>query len=143
MPIYEYCCDKCGKVFEEWTRHIDDNVTEVCPECKGTARRIVSNTSFVLKGGGWYVTDYGYRKGKDENAGPAESGGTGQEREPGSSGDSSGAAAKTEQPATAARADSSASTTGAAAKTTAGAASPGAPAAKTSSSVKTSSTSAA
>jgi putative FmdB family regulatory protein len=61
MPIYEYLCDNCHKVFEEWTKHIDDTVTATCPECKGSAQRIVSNTSFVLKGGGWYVTDYGYR----------------------------------------------------------------------------------
>ena len=68
MPIYEYCCDNCQKVFEEWTRHVGDNATQACPECGGAAGRIVSNTSFVLKGGGWYVTDYGYRKGKNEGA---------------------------------------------------------------------------
>ncbi|MDL2314520.1 zinc ribbon domain-containing protein [Desulfovibrio sp. OttesenSCG-928-C14] len=69
MPIYEYRCKNCENVFEEWTRHIDDNTTQSCPSCGGEAGRIVSNTSFVLKGGGWYVTDYGYRKGvKDESS---------------------------------------------------------------------------
>lgn len=72
MPIYEYSCDKCKKMFEEWTRHIDDNTVQTCPECGGTARRIVSNTSFVLKGGGWYVTEYGNRKGASDSGGSAE-----------------------------------------------------------------------
>ena len=73
MPIYEYSCEKCRHIFEEWVRHIDDNVDQVCPDCGAPAHRIVSNTSFVLKGGGWYVTDYGYRKGKDEGK-PSTSG---------------------------------------------------------------------
>ncbi len=62
MPIYEYQCTKCHKVFEEWHKHIDEDVCHPCPECHGEAERIVSNTTFVLKGGGWYVTDYGNRK---------------------------------------------------------------------------------
>ena len=78
MPIYEYCCDNCRQIFEEWTRHIDDNAAQTCPECGKTARRIVSNTSFVLKGGGWYVTDYGYRKGKTEKADSLDSPAAGQ-----------------------------------------------------------------
>lgn len=68
MPIYEYKCEQCGDVFEEWTRHIDDETTQECPACHGVGHRIVSNTSFVLKGGGWYVTDYGYRKGKESES---------------------------------------------------------------------------
>lgn len=74
MPIYEYSCDNCRKIFEEWTRHIDDNTVQTCPECGGTARRIVSNTSFVLKGGGWYVTEYGNRK----SASDKDASGTGE-----------------------------------------------------------------
>ncbi|MDL2271742.1 zinc ribbon domain-containing protein [Desulfovibrio sp. OttesenSCG-928-I05] len=62
MPIYEYRCAKCNKVFEEWHRHIDDDLSHPCPECQGNAERIVSNSTFMLKGGGWYVTDYGNRK---------------------------------------------------------------------------------
>lgn len=64
MPIYEYHCTQCDKVFEEWHRHIDDDLSHACPDCQGTAERMVSNTSFMLKGGGWYVTDYGSRKGQ-------------------------------------------------------------------------------
>ena len=43
----------------------------VCPDCGTESPRIISETSFVLRGGGWYVTDYGYRKGiKDEDSKP-------------------------------------------------------------------------
>ena len=62
MPIYEYRCDGCNTVFEEWRRHTDDIMEEPCPKCHKTAHRLISNTSFVLKGGGWYVTEYGGRK---------------------------------------------------------------------------------
>ena len=42
---------------------------EPCPDCGTPSPRVMSHTSFVLKGGGWYVSDYGYRKGiKDENS---------------------------------------------------------------------------
>lgn len=56
MPIYEYKCDKCG-VFEVIQR-ITENSLKRCPTCKSTVERIISATSFVLKGTGWYVTDY-------------------------------------------------------------------------------------
>ena len=62
MPIYEYHCDACDTDFEEWHRHADDLTEVPCPGCKKTAHRVISNTSFVLKGGGWYVTEYGNRK---------------------------------------------------------------------------------
>lgn len=62
MPIYEYRCGKCNTVFEEWHKQADDVMEEPCPECHAPAHRQISNTSFVLKGGGWYVTEYGNRK---------------------------------------------------------------------------------
>lgn len=66
MPIYEYRCDACDTVFEEWRRHADDITEEPCPKCQTTAHRLISNTSFVLKGGGWYVTEYGNRKAEGD-----------------------------------------------------------------------------
>ncbi len=69
MPIYEYQCPKCGRVFEEWAKASDAHKEEACPNCGTPAPRIMSRTSFVLKGDGWYVSDYGYRKGITEDGG--------------------------------------------------------------------------
>ena len=66
MPIYEYRCEKCGD-FEQ-TQRISDPALERCPTCRRKVRRLISNTSFQLKGSGWYVTDYaraGKNGGKD------------------------------------------------------------------------------
>ncbi len=56
MPIYEYQCEHCG-VFEEMQR-ITDPALSKCPKCRRKVRRLISSTSFQLKGTGWYVTDY-------------------------------------------------------------------------------------
>ena len=58
MPIYEYLCESCGKEFEEWQK-FSDPVVDVCPDCGGHSRRLISQSTFHLKGTGWYVTDYG------------------------------------------------------------------------------------
>ncbi|MDL2315766.1 zinc ribbon domain-containing protein [Desulfovibrio sp. OttesenSCG-928-A18] len=69
MPIYEYRCEDCQQVFEEWCRRVEDaKVQHPCPICKGQAKRLISNTSFALKGGGWYVTEYGSRKNCNDGA---------------------------------------------------------------------------
>lgn len=62
MPIYEYQCQKCGTF--ETTQRITEQPLSKCPTCKGKVKKLISNTSFQLKGTGWYVTDYA-RKGKD------------------------------------------------------------------------------
>src|SRR5207244_4439143 len=56
MPIYEYRCEQCG-IFEEMQR-ITDPPFERCPKCRRKVQRLISSTSFQLKGKGWYVTDY-------------------------------------------------------------------------------------
>jgi putative FmdB family regulatory protein len=56
MPIYEYKCPKCG-TFETMQR-ITEPALKRCPTCKSKVERMISNTSFVLKGSGWYATDY-------------------------------------------------------------------------------------
>lgn len=61
MPIYEYRCQGCGRDLEVMQK-ITENPLDVCPSCGGVLRRLISNTSFVLKGTGWYATDYA-RKG--------------------------------------------------------------------------------
>jgi putative FmdB family regulatory protein len=57
MPIYEYKCTKCGKEFEVLQRSFDVDEAP-CEYCGAPGKRFMSNTSFVLKGTGWYVTDY-------------------------------------------------------------------------------------
>jgi putative FmdB family regulatory protein len=57
MPIYEYRCNDCQQIFEEWQKNFEERETP-CPVCGAKSKRIMSNTSFVLKGSGWYVTDY-------------------------------------------------------------------------------------
>ncbi|MCL4491192.1 MAG: zinc ribbon domain-containing protein [Nitrospirae bacterium] len=57
MPIYEYECLKCGKNHEAMQKFSDAPLT-VCPDCSGELKKLISSTSFVLKGSGWYATDY-------------------------------------------------------------------------------------
>jgi putative FmdB family regulatory protein len=58
MPIYEYECGTCGGRFETMQKFSDPAVT-ACMLCKAeTVRKILSPTAFVLKGSGWYATDY-------------------------------------------------------------------------------------
>jgi putative FmdB family regulatory protein len=66
MPIYEYVCRKCGHELEVMQK-ISDKPLVKCPECKGKLEKIFSQTSFQLKGSGWYVSDYA-GKGKTEKA---------------------------------------------------------------------------
>jgi putative FmdB family regulatory protein len=60
MPIYEYKCPKCGTF--EATQRITDSPLRRCPTCKGKVTKLISSTSFQLKGTGWYVTDYAGKK---------------------------------------------------------------------------------
>ena len=57
MPIYEYVCDGCGKQCE-LIQKITDQPLRTCPDCGGKMHKLISQTSFILKGNGWYVTDY-------------------------------------------------------------------------------------
>ena len=57
MPIYEYQCENCSRRFEVMQR-MTEPLLAICEQCGGHVRRLISQTSFVLKGGGWYVTDY-------------------------------------------------------------------------------------
>ena len=61
MPIYEYECTECGKHHEIMQKITDKPLTD-CTECGGKMKKIISNTSFVLKGTGWYATDYAASK---------------------------------------------------------------------------------
>jgi putative FmdB family regulatory protein len=58
MPIYEYQCKACGHNLEALQGMNDEPLLE-CPEChKHTLAKLVSASSFQLKGTGWYATDF-------------------------------------------------------------------------------------
>ncbi|TNF46500.1 zinc ribbon domain-containing protein [bacterium] len=57
MPTYEYRCDKCGNEFEA-IQKITDDPLKSCTKCGGQVQRLIAATNFILKGGGWYKTDY-------------------------------------------------------------------------------------
>ena len=57
MPTYEYECPKCPRVFEVRQR-ISEKPLETCDVCGAPVQRLLSPSTFILKGGGWYVTDY-------------------------------------------------------------------------------------
>ena len=90
MPIYEYECQECGRVFEKIQRFSDDPLTEYeCESCGRTTpvRKLVSAAAFHLKGGGWYVTDFrdgGKKAGKGEAASDKKEAGTDKSEKAGS-----------------------------------------------------------
>jgi putative FmdB family regulatory protein len=57
VPTYEYECDACHRTFEVRQR-ISEPALTTCEACGGSVRRLLSPAPFILKGGGWYVTDY-------------------------------------------------------------------------------------
>ena len=57
MPIYEYECTQCGSM-EEALQKFSEKPLTTCNHCSGKLRKLVSQSSFHLKGTGWYVTDY-------------------------------------------------------------------------------------
>src|SRR5262249_11034221 len=80
MPTYEYECPKCPRTFEVRQR-ITEPPLETCDRCGGPVRRLLSAAPFILKGEGWYVTDYpseARKKGQSAESGsPKESAGSG------------------------------------------------------------------
>ena len=57
MPIYEYKCSKCREIFEAFQK-INDQPLSQCKFCHGKVEKLISHSSFQLKGAGWYLTDY-------------------------------------------------------------------------------------
>ncbi len=73
MPIYEYRCPDCGHEFETMQRMSEDPI-KVCPECSAeNVSKLISRTSFVLKGGGWYKDHYGLKSGASSDSGSSSS----------------------------------------------------------------------
>jgi putative FmdB family regulatory protein len=77
MPIYEYECPNCGKHFEIFQKFSDEPLSR-CQECGGHVHKLISKTSFILKGTGWYATDYASpvrkkaKEAKDKSGNKAE-----------------------------------------------------------------------
>jgi putative FmdB family regulatory protein len=65
MPLYEYQCDSCDKQFELRQKFSDAPATE-CPTCGGPVRKLISQSGFALKGGGWYAQGYSAGSGKSD-----------------------------------------------------------------------------
>ena len=63
MPIYEYSCQSCGKIIDVLQK-VSDPTPETCTACgaTGSLTKLVSRSSFVLKGGGWYSDLYSSTK---------------------------------------------------------------------------------
>jgi putative FmdB family regulatory protein len=57
VPTYEYQCSGCHRTFEVRQRITAEPLTQ-CEVCGGTLKRLLSPAPFILKGAGWYVTDY-------------------------------------------------------------------------------------
>ncbi len=57
MPIYEYKCLKCNHEFEAVQKFSEAPVQQ-CSVCGGPVKKLISRSSFHLKGSGWYLTDY-------------------------------------------------------------------------------------
>ncbi len=84
MPVYEYECKECERVFEVQQKMTDEPLQN-CPECRAPVKKLVSMSSFQLKGGGWYADGYASNgsanaskatpKPKTEKSAPACAGG--------------------------------------------------------------------
>src|SRR5688572_23026887 len=68
MPVYEYQCGACSHEFEEWQKITSDPV-KTCPKCgKDEVQRLISQTAFQLKGGGWYKDLYSSSSKKNDKS---------------------------------------------------------------------------
>jgi putative FmdB family regulatory protein len=67
VPRYDYRCDRCERTFEVRQR-ISEAPLTTCDRCGSPIHRLLAAAPFILKGGGWYVTDYpsaGRKKGME------------------------------------------------------------------------------
>jgi putative FmdB family regulatory protein len=87
MPLYEYECSECGRI-EEVLQSFSDKPLKKCRHCKGKLHKLISQSSFHLKGTGWYVTDYAGKRGQKAQA-KTDSAESGKEAKSSATGDSS------------------------------------------------------
>jgi len=72
MPIYEYECTNCGRIVEAIQKFSERPLTK-CTHCSGKLQKLISHSSFHLKGTGWYVTDYAGKSSGNSSQHKAES----------------------------------------------------------------------
>lgn len=117
MPIYEYRCRDCGEEFE-YQQRMSEDPKSVCESCRGTLERLISRTSFHLKGGGWYKDLYASPKkdsadkGSDKADGGTSSGGEGGTSSTDSSSSSAASASSSSSSASSSSPSSSSASSG-------------------------------
>ena len=65
MPIYEFECSKCSDKKEILILNHENSKPAKCA-CGGIYHKLISHSSFVLKGTGWYATDYAKKDKKEK-----------------------------------------------------------------------------
>ena len=106
MPVYEYACEKCGHEFEAEQRISDDPI-RTCPKCRARkVKRLISRTSFVLKGSGWYSDLYSSSAKKSDDGGESKSGESGTDKAAASDAKSDAKAESKSEPKSEAKPDS-------------------------------------
>ena len=73
MPLYEYECTKCGRI-EEALQKFSERPPTKCRHCSGKLHKLISQSSFHLKGSGWYVTDYANKSSSNSASYPPKEG---------------------------------------------------------------------
>ena len=73
MPTYDYLCSECNFQFE-YFQAMSDEPLNVCPQCSGPVRRLVSGgTGLIFKGSGFYLTDYKKKSSSQTSANTSKS----------------------------------------------------------------------
>jgi putative FmdB family regulatory protein len=98
VPTYDYECESCGRTYEVRQR-ISDPALTTCQFCGGRVHRLLAPAPFILKGGGWYVTDYPSESRKkameaEKKTAPSETAGSGKAAEAKGSSDGKGSDSK-------------------------------------------------
>lgn len=95
MPTYSYLCDKCQKKFDAFhSMHCTE--PQLCPTCGHPGRKLLSASSIIFKGSGFYTTDYrdsGYIEAQKRESGESDSGAKKETKSDGGNGKSSASSA--------------------------------------------------
>jgi putative FmdB family regulatory protein len=97
VPLYEYRCSACEHQFEV-IQSFSAKPLRKCEKCGGKVEKLISRAGFVLKGGGWYKSDYAPSKPSAKES-SGESGSEGAKPESGSKEAPAAPAATSSEPA--------------------------------------------